>query len=58
MMLAVRVVVHPLEPGIASDFAPRELGLRVSPVPLFVVVVLYMKQFPLVTVKLVAVLQV
>jgi len=39
MMLAVNVVVNPDEPGIATDFAPRELTLMVSPVPLLVVVV-------------------
>jgi hypothetical protein len=38
-MLAVSVVVHPLVPGIAIDFAPSELMFTVRPVPLFVVVV-------------------
>jgi hypothetical protein len=38
-MEAVRVVVHPEDPGIAIDFAPSELTLTVSPVPLLVVVV-------------------
>jgi hypothetical protein len=41
---AVSVVVHPLAPGIAMDLAPRESIFAVSPVPLFVVVVVYQTQ--------------
>jgi hypothetical protein len=39
MMEAVSVVVHPLDPAIAIDFAPSELMFVVSPVPELVVVV-------------------
>jgi hypothetical protein len=39
-MLAVRVVVQPLAPAMAIDFAPSESTFVVKPVPLFVVVVL------------------
>ena len=35
----VNVVVKPLAPGIAIDFAPSELMFAVSPVPEFAVVV-------------------
>jgi hypothetical protein len=41
MIPAVRVVVHPLEPGMAMDLAPRELTLTVRLEPELVVVVVY-----------------
>jgi hypothetical protein len=41
---ATRVVVHPLNPGMATLFAPREFTLIVNPVPVFAVVVVYVTQ--------------
>ena len=43
-MLAVSVVVHPLAPGTATDFAPKELTFSVKLVPELVVVVVYQIQ--------------
>ena len=40
----VNVVVHPLAPGMATDFTPRLLIFTVRPVPVLAVVVVYVMQ--------------